>query len=254
MHGAADGDQAAGLIEQNHYDFLITDLKLPGRSGVEVAREARRRCPRIGIMILTGYGSLDTAVEAVRLGAWDYVTKPCDVRYMRQRIGQFVERAAGPLAADTASARLTSEDLAGFTAGAGTEILSLSPGGGEDYEQRVLALLDAMLADFGFSRRRREQILQVCVETMAGLADDWHVRAGLLKGNVVVCVRGRPPVDRPTAGMPERVSAEFGLDVQVVESDGARTVLLWEGLADEGPRAVPRWNAHVGGRRASARK
>ena len=92
---AADGEEAVRRVEEDPFEFMITDLKMPGLPGVEVVRRARRANPAMGVMVLTGYASLETAVEAVRLGAWDYVTKPCDVRYLRSRVEQFTRERGG---------------------------------------------------------------------------------------------------------------------------------------------------------------
>lgn len=56
----------------------VLDLKLPGASGLDCLRELRARFPDLRILLLTGYGSIATALEAVRTGAWDYLTKPAD--------------------------------------------------------------------------------------------------------------------------------------------------------------------------------
>lgn len=60
----------------NNFDLVITDLKMPGADGIEVLKEAKRVDPRIAVVILTAYGTLDNALEAIRLGAFDYITKP----------------------------------------------------------------------------------------------------------------------------------------------------------------------------------
>lgn len=70
------GSEALGLIRKHDYDFLFTDLKMPGMDGVELTRSARHLRPDIDVVVITGYGSVDTAVETVRAGAMDYVQKP----------------------------------------------------------------------------------------------------------------------------------------------------------------------------------
>jgi CheY-like chemotaxis protein len=70
------GPEALGLIRKGDYDFVFTDLKMPDMDGVEVTKAVRHLRPDIDVVIITGYGSVETAVETVRAGAVDYVQKP----------------------------------------------------------------------------------------------------------------------------------------------------------------------------------
>jgi DNA-binding NtrC family response regulator len=75
---AADGRAAILAIERapSQFGLVLTDLKLPGCDGLEVLARARRVNPSMAVVIITGYSSLDSAIQAVRLGAYDYLTKP----------------------------------------------------------------------------------------------------------------------------------------------------------------------------------
>lgn len=75
--GEYDGAVAVALRESTEY--AVVDLRMPGKSGLEVVRELHRIDPSTKIVVLTGYGSIATALEAVRLGATHYLTKPADV-------------------------------------------------------------------------------------------------------------------------------------------------------------------------------
>jgi CheY-like chemotaxis protein len=70
------GQEALGLIQKHHYDFLFTDLKMPLMDGVEVCKSVKHVRPDIDVIIITGYASVETAVETMRYGAMDYVQKP----------------------------------------------------------------------------------------------------------------------------------------------------------------------------------
>jgi CheY-like chemotaxis protein/glycine cleavage system H lipoate-binding protein len=70
------GEEALGLISKRDYDFLFTDLKMPGMDGVEVTKAVRHLRPDIDVIVITGYGTIETAVETVQYGAMDYVEKP----------------------------------------------------------------------------------------------------------------------------------------------------------------------------------
>lgn len=70
------GPEALNLIKSNHYDFLFTDLKMPEMDGVEVAKSVKSVRPDIDVVIITGYATVETAVECMKFGATDYVQKP----------------------------------------------------------------------------------------------------------------------------------------------------------------------------------
>jgi CheY-like chemotaxis protein len=70
------GQEALGLIQKHHYDFVFTDLKMPMMDGVEVCKSVKHLRPDIDVIIITGYASVETAVETMKYGAMDYVQKP----------------------------------------------------------------------------------------------------------------------------------------------------------------------------------
>jgi len=71
-----NGPEALGLISRRDYDFVFTDLKMPGMDGVEVTKAVKHLRPDIDVIVVTGYGTIETAVETVQVGAMDYVQKP----------------------------------------------------------------------------------------------------------------------------------------------------------------------------------
>ena len=73
---AANGQEALALLRQETFHVVLTDLKMPGMTGVEVIRELKMLAPSTVGIIHTAYGSVETAVEAMKVGAFDYVTKP----------------------------------------------------------------------------------------------------------------------------------------------------------------------------------
>lgn len=76
---ARNADEARQLAEQDTSEFAVVDLRLPGGSGLEVVAYLHALDPTTGVVVLTGYGSIATAVEAMKLGAMHYLTKPADV-------------------------------------------------------------------------------------------------------------------------------------------------------------------------------
>ncbi|HUS66643.1 MAG TPA: sigma-54 dependent transcriptional regulator [Kofleriaceae bacterium] len=73
---AADGDAAARALDRRSFDLLITDLRMPGQSGLSLLRKVRTEQPEVQVIVLTAHGTVDTAVEAMKLGAFDYLQKP----------------------------------------------------------------------------------------------------------------------------------------------------------------------------------
>lgn len=76
---APDHRTALGLAAVHQPQFAVVDLKLHGERGLEVLKDLVERLPGIRAVVLTGYGSIATAIEAIKLGASHYLTKPCDV-------------------------------------------------------------------------------------------------------------------------------------------------------------------------------
>jgi two-component system response regulator PilR (NtrC family) len=88
----ADGARAAiGLLEREHVDLLLSDIRMPDGSGVEVLKIAKAANREIVAFVMTAFASTETAVEAMRLGAVDYFTKPFNVDELRLKIGQHLE-------------------------------------------------------------------------------------------------------------------------------------------------------------------
>jgi excisionase family DNA binding protein len=76
VDAAVDGQAALNLLREVDYDLLITDLKMPGMDGLSVIREARRQHPMLPVVIITGYSTEASAIEAINLGVAGYLTKP----------------------------------------------------------------------------------------------------------------------------------------------------------------------------------
>ncbi|MCK4857651.1 MAG: sigma-54-dependent Fis family transcriptional regulator [candidate division Zixibacteria bacterium] len=73
---AGSAEEADKLLGQTIYDLVVTDLRLPGRSGIDIIKNVKATMPDTELVMLTGHGSIDSAVEAMKLGAGDYLTKP----------------------------------------------------------------------------------------------------------------------------------------------------------------------------------
>ncbi|MBV5316714.1 MAG: response regulator [Desulfobulbaceae bacterium] len=86
---ASSGEEALALLEKE-YDLIITDLIMEGMSGLEMLRLAKERRPEQAVFILTGYGELESAISALRLGAEDYLLKPYKHEELIFRIDKFL--------------------------------------------------------------------------------------------------------------------------------------------------------------------
>ena len=82
-------EEALRLLDETTVDLVITDLKMPGIGGMELLRKVKEAWPATEVVVMTAYGSIETAVEAMRSGAYDYITKPID----RDRFPVLVEKA-----------------------------------------------------------------------------------------------------------------------------------------------------------------
>ena len=88
---ANGGEEAIEYLEAQRFDLVITDLVMPRVNGVEVLRAARRIDPNYPVMVITGYPSVETVTELVRLGAGDYLTKPFNIDVVRMTVAKLLE-------------------------------------------------------------------------------------------------------------------------------------------------------------------
>ena len=89
---AANGDQAVGHVARDRFDVVLLDLKMPGRPGMDVLRELKGMDDGPEVIVVTAHGSVDAAVEAMRLGAYDFVTKPCHLGALAALIEKATEK------------------------------------------------------------------------------------------------------------------------------------------------------------------
>lgn len=75
---AYSGQECLEILEKDDIDVVILDIKMPGMDGIETLKEIKKRFPLIEVIMLTGHGSTETAVEGMKTGAYDYLLKPAD--------------------------------------------------------------------------------------------------------------------------------------------------------------------------------
>jgi DNA-binding NtrC family response regulator len=87
-----DGKAAVKTLEKNTFDAAILDLRMPGLTGIEVLEQLKQVSPDTEVIIMTGHASVETAIDAVRLGAFDYITKPCKLAQIETILRKVVEK------------------------------------------------------------------------------------------------------------------------------------------------------------------
>lgn len=108
---ASGGDEGLARLEAGDFELVLLDLKMEGRSGLSVLEEIRRAGSAIPVLMLTGYATVDTAVQALKLGADDYITKPCDNQALRTKIRVILARRAPVLGAGASAIVAASSEM-----------------------------------------------------------------------------------------------------------------------------------------------
>ena len=93
VQGAANGHEALDICERRSFDVAIIDMNMPGLTGLEVLDRMKVSQPETEVIILTGQGTIESAVNAMKLGACDYLTKPFPLDELEQRCLMAFERA-----------------------------------------------------------------------------------------------------------------------------------------------------------------
>jgi FixJ family two-component response regulator len=92
---AASGEEALAKVAQGGYELMLLDVRLPGLDGMEVLRQVSQQLPELKVIIITAYGSIDLAVEAMKLGAVDFLQKPFDAGQVREVVRRILEKTGG---------------------------------------------------------------------------------------------------------------------------------------------------------------
>jgi two-component system NtrC family response regulator len=91
VYSASSGNEGINLTKNNLVDIVLSDYKMPGKTGLEVLEEVKRLNPEISFVILTAYGTVENAVRAMRLGAYDYISKPVDLDELDLLLERIIE-------------------------------------------------------------------------------------------------------------------------------------------------------------------
>jgi two-component system nitrogen regulation response regulator NtrX len=83
---AADGLEAISMVDNNSYDLVLCDIKMPKKDGIEVLEHIQKVSQQTAVVMISGHGDLETAVKAMRMGAYDYISKPPDLNHLLKTV------------------------------------------------------------------------------------------------------------------------------------------------------------------------
>jgi DNA-binding NtrC family response regulator len=87
-----DGESALRIVQEQDFDVVILDQNMPGKGGITILKELKKKKPHVEVVILTGYGSVDMALNGFESGAYDYTIKPIQLSDLEDKIGQAFQR------------------------------------------------------------------------------------------------------------------------------------------------------------------
>ncbi|MGA7874738.1 MAG: response regulator, partial [Desulfoferrobacter sp.] len=92
VSGVESGKAALDLLEHQHFDVVILDVRMPGMDGLETLKEMKKKRPLMEVIMLTGHASVESGMQGMQLGAFDYVMKPASINDLLEKIQQAHER------------------------------------------------------------------------------------------------------------------------------------------------------------------
>jgi DNA-binding NtrC family response regulator len=92
VSAAYSGEECLDTLAKTHIDVVVLDIKMPGMDGMETLVEIKKRFPLVEVIMLTGHGSAETAVEGMKLGAFDYLMKPAEFEELTSKLQRARER------------------------------------------------------------------------------------------------------------------------------------------------------------------
>lgn len=90
--GVSSGKDALRILQEQHFDVVILDIRMPGMDGLETLKELKRTMPLMEVILLTGHASVESGMQGMQLGAFDYVMKPAEIGDLIEKVRQAYER------------------------------------------------------------------------------------------------------------------------------------------------------------------
>ena len=93
VNTAFSGKEALEVLDKNrNTDVVILDVKMPGMDGIETLGEIKKAYPLTEVVMLTGHGTIESAIEGMKRGAYDYLLKPCDIDQLMRKVGEATQK------------------------------------------------------------------------------------------------------------------------------------------------------------------
>jgi DNA-binding NtrC family response regulator len=90
--GAHSAEEAMGVLHEHLVDVVILDVKMPGTDGIDALRKIKAEHPLVEVIMLTGHATVESAIDGMKLGAFDYLMKPTDLDLLLQKVGEAYEK------------------------------------------------------------------------------------------------------------------------------------------------------------------
>ena len=89
---AESGPEALEALNRQAYDVVVLDVRMPGMDGIEALKKIKQSHPLVEVVMLTGHATVETAIEGIKLGAFDYLMKPCDMEILISKVSEAASR------------------------------------------------------------------------------------------------------------------------------------------------------------------
>jgi two-component system, OmpR family, response regulator len=90
--GVAGGEEALSLLKEQDFDVIVLDVKMPGKDGIETLQEMKKLKPQLEVILLTGHASVESGIQGMRMGAFDYIIKPTPLDELLDKMQQAFDR------------------------------------------------------------------------------------------------------------------------------------------------------------------
>ncbi|NJK79851.1 MAG: response regulator transcription factor [Chloroflexaceae bacterium] len=190
---AANGEEALNLLKEHEFALLLVDLKMPGIDGMQVVAAARERQPDISVIVLTGHGSLETALDGIRQQIFDYLLKTTDPNYVVERVKaglvEFQRQRRQNELIDTMSSAMG--ELRRHQQKSGADSATGAMGGSEEGSDRVIAIGQLQIDTWRQAATFAGQLLPLTpTEFRVLLCMAEHVGKMLTYAQIVRCAQG----------------------------------------------------------------
>jgi signal transduction histidine kinase/CheY-like chemotaxis protein len=170
--------EAIDLVKKNYFDFVLTDIRMPEMNGIELIKEIHQIAPTVGVIFMTGYANLDTAKQAIKEGAYDYIMKPFELSEIRQAMARAVQQKQSATEATLSQElnKITGLSNLMYASGDLASLLQLSLSFAViqgSAEVGVAVYYDRHAEELAVTRTTRQAISSEAVQRLAIPPDEW---------------------------------------------------------------------------------